>query len=248
MLRLQVKHHFTYSGAGRSIEYMLCIRKLSLIPFIVFLLMLACSAQLYGEPIRPEWIPFQSVEPRPDRASELPQAAANLFITQIRSNNPLHMSMAVSGIRNLVQDEVVTAYDPAVQDLLMMIISRAELSIARDAVSLMAAGGYNARDQLLLLVRQSPDSVVAAEAAFALQGIDIHRSGQEILVQRLRINRNTQQDNRLAYALLVLVHEEAERRDIIDPLIEELINHAVSSFVYDVRRKALDIVRLLEEK
>ncbi|GAB6091008.1 hypothetical protein JCM12856_26010 [Spirochaeta dissipatitropha] len=196
----------------------------------------------------PDWIPFQSQEIRPDRASELPQAAANLFITQIRSNDPFHMSMAVSGIRNLVEDKVVAAYDPAVQDLLLMIISRAELSIARDAVSVMAAGGYNARDQLLLLVKQNPDSVVAAEAAFALQGIDIHRSGQEILVQRLRINRNTQQDNRLAYALLLLAHEEAERRDIIDPLIEELINHAVSSFVYDVRRKAMDIVRLLEEK
>lgn len=121
-------------------------------------------------------------------------------------------------------------------------------NLRREAASLLGEiGGERAKNALVSVMRDDPEPMVLAEAAYALGRIGIN-DGNEVsdyLVRTLqRENASETPDNNLAFAIILGLEQlSAATGGLSDPeVIGVLLDTASSPYIVAVRRRAVDAI------
>lgn len=120
--------------------------------------------------------------------------------------------------------------------------------IRREAAELLGqVGGARAKDTLVRVLRDDPEPVVLAEAAYALGmiGLNDNREVSDHLVHTLlRENASSTPDNNLAFSIIISLERLSETNGgLADPeVINALLETASSPYIRTVRRRAVDAI------
>lgn len=120
--------------------------------------------------------------------------------------------------------------------------------IRREATELLGqVGGEQAKNSLLRIVRDDPEPMVLAEAAYALGKIGINENNEvsDYLTQTLlRENASATPDNNLAFSLIISLERlSATNGGIADPeVLGALLETASSPYIRTVRRRAVEAI------
>lgn len=207
----------------------------------------------------PDWIPARPGVETPDPAeSRLTDAAYSVLSQQATSWLPEHQQAAIDGIAEMIAAGTIDADDPVAVDILYKIAGQSFLrtttpqrndpvQIRLAAIRLLAKGGTAVESQLLSILSRDPNDAIAAEAAFALREHILDDHSLRILSQRLRRNRHAAPSDRLTYAILLIVYENAIEGPVPDSLVEEVLLTFSGPYVREVRELAARILRILSE-
>ena len=125
--------------------------------------------------------------------------------------------------------------------------------IRRQATELLGeVGGERAKNSLLRILRDDPEPMVLAEAAYALGQIGINENNEvsDYMVQTLlRENASPTPDNNLAYSLIISLERLSEQNGgLPDPeVLNVLLETASSPYIRTVRRRAVDAIVNMRE-
>lgn len=125
--------------------------------------------------------------------------------------------------------------------------------IRREATELLGqVGGEQAKDSLVRIMRDDPEPMVLAEAAYALGQIGLNENNEvsDSLVQTLLFeNASATPDNNLAFAIiLALENLSAANGGLADPeMIGALLETASSPYIRTVRRRAVEAIINMRE-
>ncbi|SIQ20274.1 HEAT repeat-containing protein [Alkalispirochaeta americana] len=120
--------------------------------------------------------------------------------------------------------------------------------IRREATELLGqVGGERAKNTLLRVLRDDPEVVVLAEAAYALGsiGLNDNREVSDYLVHTLlRENARATPDNNLAYSIIISLERLSDANGgLADPeVLNALIETASSPYIRTVRMRAVDAI------
>jgi len=125
--------------------------------------------------------------------------------------------------------------------------------IRREATELLGrVGGEEAKNTLLRIVRDDPEPMVLAEAAYALGQIGLNENNEvsDYLTQTLiRENASPTPDNNLAFSLIISLERLSERNGgLADPeVLGALLETAASPYIRTVRRRAVEAIVNMRE-
>lgn len=125
--------------------------------------------------------------------------------------------------------------------------------IRREATELLGQiGGEQAKTTLIGVMRNDPEPVVLAEAAYALGIIGLNENNEvsDRLVQTLlRENARTTPDNNLAFSIIISLERLSQANGgLADPeVINALLEAASSPYIRTVRRRAVDAIVNMRE-
>lgn len=120
--------------------------------------------------------------------------------------------------------------------------------VRREAVELLGkVGGETARDTLIRILRDDPEPMVLAEAAYALGTIGMNQNNlvSDYLVSVLQQeNASATPDNNLAYSIILSLEKlSAANEGLSDPeVIGTLLETAASPYIRSVRRRAVEAI------
>ncbi len=120
--------------------------------------------------------------------------------------------------------------------------------IRRESVELLGkVGGPTARDTLIRILRDDPEPMVLAEAAYALGTIGLNEDNlvSDYLVSTLlQENASSTPDNNLAYSIILSLEKlSAANGGLSDPeVINALLETAASPYIRSVRRRAVEAI------
>lgn len=120
--------------------------------------------------------------------------------------------------------------------------------IRREAVELLGqVGGEEAKDALVGILKEDPEAMVLAEAAYALGQIGMNENNEvsDYMVQTLlRENSSVTPDNNLAFSLIISLERLSERNGgLADPeVLNVLLETASSPYIRTVRRRAVEAI------
>jgi len=125
--------------------------------------------------------------------------------------------------------------------------------IRREASELLGRiGGEQAKNSLLRIIRDDPEPMVLAEAAYALGQIGINEDNQvsDYLAQTLiRENARAMPDNNLAFSLILSLERlSAKTGGLPDPeVLGALLEAASSPYIRTVRHRAVEAIVNMRE-
>ncbi|MEX2443359.1 MAG: HEAT repeat domain-containing protein [Alkalispirochaeta sp.] len=125
--------------------------------------------------------------------------------------------------------------------------------IRRQATELLGqVGGEEAKDTLVGILRDDPETMVLAEAAYALGQIGINENNEvsDYMVQALlRENSSPTPDNNLAFSLIISLERLSEKNGgLPDPeVLNVLLETASSPYIRTVRRRAVEAIVNMRE-
>lgn len=125
--------------------------------------------------------------------------------------------------------------------------------IRREAAELLGqVGGERAKNSLVRILRDDPEPMVLAEAAYGLGQIGINEANEvsDHLVQvLLRENARATPDNNLAFSLIISLERLSERNGgLPDPeVVTALLEAASGSYIRTVRRRAVEAIVNMRE-
>lgn len=125
--------------------------------------------------------------------------------------------------------------------------------IRREATELLGqVGGEQAKDSLVRIMRDDPEPMVLAEAAYALGQIGINENNEvsDSLVQTLLFeNASATPDNNLAFAIILALESLSEANGgLADPeVLGVLLETASSPYIRTVRRRAVEAIINMRE-
>ena len=125
--------------------------------------------------------------------------------------------------------------------------------IRREATELLGrVGGEQAKNTLLRIVRDDPEPMVLAEAAYALGTIGLNENNEvsDYLVQTLlRENASATPDNNLAFSIIISLERlSATNGGLADPdVISAMLETASSPYIRSVRRRAVEAIVNMRE-
>lgn len=125
--------------------------------------------------------------------------------------------------------------------------------IRRQATELLGqVGGERAKDSLLRILRDDPEPMVLAEAAYALGQIGINEENEvsDFMVRTLlRENASATPDNNLAFSLIISLERLSEQNGgLPDPeVLNALLEVASSPYIRTVRRRAVEAIVNMRE-
>jgi HEAT repeat protein len=125
--------------------------------------------------------------------------------------------------------------------------------IRRQAAELLGqVGGEQAKDTLVGILRDDPEAMVLAEAAYALGQIGINENNEvsDHMVQALlRENSSPTPDNNLAFSLIISLERLSEQNGgLPDPeVLNVLLETASSPYIRTVRRRAVEAIVNMRE-
>lgn len=125
--------------------------------------------------------------------------------------------------------------------------------VRREATELLGrVGGEQAKNTLLRIVRDDPEPMVLAEAAYALGQIGLNENNEvsDYLVQTLiRENASETPDNNLAFSIIISLERLSERTGgLADPeVLGALLETASSPYIRTVRRRAVEAIVNMRE-
>lgn len=125
--------------------------------------------------------------------------------------------------------------------------------IRREATELLGrVGGEQAKDTLLRIVRDDPEPMVLAEAAYALGQIGLNEDNEvsDYLVQTLmRENSSPTPDNNLAFSIIISIERlSAQNGGLADAeALGALLETASSPYIRTVRRRAVEAIVNMRE-
>ena len=120
--------------------------------------------------------------------------------------------------------------------------------IRREAVEMLRTlGGERAKNVLLSVLRNDPEPMVIAEAAYGLGQIGLNENSEVsdyMLSMLLRENAKATPDNNLAFSLVISIERLSEQNSgIVDPsVINALLETATSPYIRTVRQRAIEAV------
>lgn len=125
--------------------------------------------------------------------------------------------------------------------------------IRREATQLLGEiGGEQAKDSLIRIMRDDPEPMVLAEAAYALGQIGLNENNEvsDSLVHALLFeNARATPDNNLAFAIILALESLSEANGgLADPeAIGALLETASSPYIRAVRRRAVEAIINMRE-
>jgi HEAT repeat protein len=125
--------------------------------------------------------------------------------------------------------------------------------IRREATELLGqVGGERAKDSLLRILRDDPEPMVLAEAAYGLGQIGINENNEvsDYMVRTLlRENASSTPDNNLAFSVILALEKLSEQNGgLPDPeVIGVLLETASSPYIRTVRRRAVEAILNMRE-
>lgn len=125
--------------------------------------------------------------------------------------------------------------------------------IRREATELLGqVGGEEARTILVRILRDDPEPMVVAEAAYALGTIGLNPNNEvsDYLVHTLlRENARSTPDNNLAFSIIISLERISEANGgLADPeVLNALLEAASSPYIRTVRRRAVDAIVNMRE-
>ncbi len=125
--------------------------------------------------------------------------------------------------------------------------------IRRQAAELLGqVGGEEAKDTLVTILRDDPETMVLAEAAYALGQIGLNENNEvsDHMVQALlRENSRSTPDNNLAFSLILSLERlSAQNGGLADPeVLNVLLETASSPYIRTVRRRAVEAIVNMRE-
>ncbi|MCG8478609.1 MAG: HEAT repeat domain-containing protein [Spirochaetales bacterium] len=125
--------------------------------------------------------------------------------------------------------------------------------IRRQATALLGeVGGEQAKNSLMRVIRDDPEPMVLAEAAYALGQIGINDNNEvsDHLVQALiRENASPTPDNNLAFSLIISLERISEANGGLPDaeVISVMLETASSPYIRSVRRRAIDAILNMRE-
>jgi HEAT repeat protein len=125
--------------------------------------------------------------------------------------------------------------------------------IRRQAAELLGqVGGEQAKDTLITILRDDPETMVLAEAAYALGQIGLNENNEvsDHMVQALlRENSRSTPDNNLAFSLILSLERlSAQNGGLADPeVLNVLLETASSPYIRTVRRRAVEAIVNMRE-
>lgn len=125
--------------------------------------------------------------------------------------------------------------------------------IRRQATELLGqVGGQEAKDTLVSILRDDPEAMVLAEAAYALGQIGLNENNEvsDHMVQALlRENARSTPDNNLAFSLILSLERlSAQNGGLADPeVLNVLLETASSPYIRTVRRRAVEAIVNMRE-
>lgn len=125
--------------------------------------------------------------------------------------------------------------------------------IRRQAAELLGqVGGEQAKDTLMTILRDDPETMVLAEAAYALGQIGLNENNEvsDYMVQTLlRENASPTPDNNLAFSLILSLERiSAQNGGLPDPeVLNVLLETASSPYIRTVRRRAVEAIVNMRE-
>ncbi len=125
--------------------------------------------------------------------------------------------------------------------------------IRRQSAELLGqVGGEEAKDTLIGILRDDPEDMVLAEAAYALGQIGLNENNEvsDHMVQTLlRENSSPTPDNNLAFSLIISLERLSERNGgLPDPeVLNVLLETASSPYIRTVRRRAIEAIVNMRE-
>lgn len=125
--------------------------------------------------------------------------------------------------------------------------------IRREATELLGeVGGERAKNSLLRIIRDDPEPMVLAEAAYALGRIGLNDNNEvsdHMIQALLRENASATPDNNLAFSLIISLERLSEQNGgLADPeVISVLLETASSPYIRTVRRRAVDAILNMRE-
>jgi len=125
--------------------------------------------------------------------------------------------------------------------------------IRREATELLGqVGGEQAKNTLVRIMRDDPEPMVLAEAAYALGQIGINENNEvsDSLVQTLIFeNASATPDNNLAFAIILALESLSEASGgLADPdVLSVLLETASSPYIRTVRRRAVEAIINMRE-
>jgi HEAT repeat protein len=125
--------------------------------------------------------------------------------------------------------------------------------IRREATELLGQiGGEEAKDSLVRIMRDDPEPMVLAEAAYALGQIGLNENNEvsDRLVQTLIVeNASATPDNNLAFSIILALEKLSEANGgLADPeVIGTLLETASSPYIRSVRRRAVEAIVNMRE-
>jgi HEAT repeat protein len=125
--------------------------------------------------------------------------------------------------------------------------------IRREATELLGeVGGERAKNSLLRIIRDDPEPMVLAEAAYALGRIGLNENNEvsdHMIQALLRENASATPDNNLAFSIIISLERISEQNGgLADPeVISVLLETASSPYIRTVRRRAVDAILNMRE-
>lgn len=125
--------------------------------------------------------------------------------------------------------------------------------IRREATELLGqVGGTRAKDALVRVLRDDPEPVVLAEAAYALGIIGINDNNEvadNLVKTLLRENANPTPDNNLAFSIIISLERISEANGGLPhpEVINVLLETASSPYIRTVRRRAVEAIVNMRE-
>lgn len=125
--------------------------------------------------------------------------------------------------------------------------------IRREAAELLGQiGGTRAKDTLVRILRDDPEPMVLAEAAYALGIIGLNENSEvsdHLVHTLLRENAKSAPDNNLAFSIIISLERLSEANGgLADPeVINALLEAASSPYIRTVRRRAVDAIVNMRE-
>ncbi|MFW5801985.1 MAG: hypothetical protein ACOCVC_08110 [Spirochaeta sp.] len=226
---------------------------------LLLLLYISCTATGLSAQQHPDWIPARpDDEAEPEADSTLTTSAQTILTVQAQSAEADMQLEAINGIRELINLGNISADDPGAIEILYQIAAQSflqterpaanRLSVRLQAIQALALGGRAAAPHLFSIIQRDPDPTAAAEAAYALSGHDINLDSQRIIAERLRVDRLTSPNDRLAHSLLLLVLQKAKTGYLTDQLIDEIIRVHSGPYIRNVKLISAQILQILSDK
>lgn len=184
--------------------------------------------------------------------------------SQALANDREMKELALRGIRDMVEsgtapDGVYVILESlAVEGVGRQVRSNGSIinnfpEIRREATELLGqVGGERAKNSLLRILRDDPEPMVLAEAAYALGQIGLNENNEvsDFMVQTLlRENASSTPDNNLAFSIIISLERLSEQNGgLPDPeVLGVLLETASAPYIRTVRRRAVEAIVNMRE-
>ncbi|MFW5693950.1 MAG: HEAT repeat domain-containing protein [Alkalispirochaeta sp.] len=184
--------------------------------------------------------------------------------SQAQANDREMKELALRSIRDMVENEqtsdgvYVILESLAAEGVGRQVRSNGSIvnnfpDIRRQAAELLGqVGGEQAKDTLVGILRDDPETMVLAEAAYALGQIGLNENNEvsDHMVQTLlRENSRSTPDNNLAFSLILSLERlSAQNGGLADPeVLNVLLETASGPYIRTVRRRAIEAIVNMRE-